>query len=265
MRCYMRADPLGIILGEALDKAVGALVRAWPLVLVIWAIHAVTAEFPATSQGIGASAVYFLVSPIEAYIGLRVLMPELGFATGWIVRFLIGSIGIFTLTLGLLGVIIGFGAASTAHGAATNPALPLFFGVGVLVALVIAAWVGVKLAFAPVITVYEGRPLITSFRRSWWLVSGSFRQTFVFLIAITLIIGLLYALPVGIGSVITTTYIHDVAAQAKWKMWLEVAFIPTQTYGQIASYIAYARFLELLESRAEGRSANPTNAPSPAA
>ena len=260
----MKADPLGVILGEALDKAVGAVVRAWPLVLVLWAIQAVTNSFPATSQGIGQSAVFYLLSPIEAFIGFRVLMPELTFAPGWIIRFLIGSIALLAIAFGLFAVI-GFVSALAVPGAATDPAQPLISIAVVLAALAVSAWLGVKWSFAPIITVYEGRGLVASFRRSWRLVSGSFRQTFVFLIAITLIVALLYALPLGIGSVITATYVHDVAVQAKWKTWLGIAFVPTLTYGNIACYIAYARFLELLESRAEGRSKKPTNAPSPAA
>jgi hypothetical protein len=261
----MKADPLGVILGEALDKAIGAVVRSWPFVLLIWATHAVAVSFPATAQGLGSSAIYFAVSPIEAFVGLRVLMPELTFAQGWIVRFLTASFAIVAITIGLFFSIGTLGAALAVPGAVTDPALPLIFGIVVLIALVLAVWLGVKYAFTAIITVYEGRGVLASFRRSWWLVSGSFRQTFVFLIAMAMIVGLLYAIPVEIGNLITTTYIHDAVAQATWKTWLNVALIPALVYGNVASYIAYARFLELLESRAEGRSKNPTNAPSPAA
>ncbi|HYK53535.1 MAG TPA: hypothetical protein VEV38_08415 [Candidatus Eremiobacteraceae bacterium] len=261
----MKADPLGVILGEALDKAIGAVVRSWPLVLLIWAVHAVAASFPVTSQGFGSSAVYYAVSPIEAFIGLRVLMPELTFAPGWIVRFMTASLAVIAVTVGLVGGIVASGTALAFPGVVTDPALPLLFGTVLLIVLVLATWLGVKYAFTAIITVYEGRGVVASFKRSWWLVSGSFRQTFVFLFAITLIVAILYGIPIWIGGAITTTYVHDAVAQAKWKAWLDVAFIPALVYGNIASYIAYARFLELLESRAEGRSKNPTNAPISAA
>jgi len=233
-------------------------------VLAICAVQAVTVTLPATEVGIGAIAVWCVLSPVRALIGFRTLVPELRFAAPWIVRLLVASALLYIVWMGLLFVPTLLITSSIRAGSSPSvwyALIPfvMFAGIG------LSIWLGTKLSLAPTITVYEERALGRSIGRSWHLTTGSFRQTFVFNLAIVLFVGILYELPLRIGSYASLALVHDPA----WKNFVDkavvIALAPVAVYGSVASYIAYARFLEMLESRAEGRLNNATNAPSPAA
>jgi len=195
-RLIMKRDPTLVILSDALDKAVGATLYAWPLVLAICAVQAVTVTLPATEVGIGAIAVWCVLSPVRALIGFRTLVPELRFAAPWIVRLLIASALLYAVWMGMIFVPTLLITSSIRAGSSPSvwyALIPfvLFAGIG------LSIWLGTKLSLAPTITVYEERPLGRSIVRSWRLTTGSFRQTFVFNLAIILFVGILYELPLA--------------------------------------------------------------------
>jgi hypothetical protein len=258
----MKHDPLGIILGEAMDKAVGATIRAWPFVLAVCALYAVTVQFPVTDQGLGGTAISLLVSPVAAFIGLRALMPDLSFAPAWVVRFLTASAAVNAIWVALIFLPMSAIGLSALRGTMSNWAnlAPIILIVGGGLTL----WLGVKLSLAPTITVYEERPVVESIARAWRLTTGSFGQTFVLNAALTLIVAILYLLPRQLGAYASLAYVHDPTTKGIIDKLVEVALVPLMLYGNAACYVGYARFLELLEARAEGRIVDATKARSPA-
>ncbi|HEY7993215.1 MAG TPA: hypothetical protein VID24_03300 [Candidatus Eremiobacteraceae bacterium] len=258
----MKQDPVGIILGEAMDKAVGATIRSWPYVLAICAVHAVTVQFPATGLGLGAAAVAFLLAPVQAFIGLRALLPDLRFATPWIVRFYVASALLSAVWLGLVFLpITAIALAARQPNISSWAALiPFVF----LIGFGLAIWLGVKLSLAPTITVYEERPVGESIARAWRLTTGSFGQTFVFNTAVTLVVAILYVLPQQLGTYASLAYVHDPSTRALVDKLVEIALVPAMVYGNVACYVGYARFLTSLEAQAEGRIVGATKARTPA-
>jgi len=120
----------------------------------------------------------------------------------------------------------------------------------------LAIWLGVKLSPTPTLTVYEERPVADSIARAWRLTTGSFRETFVFNAALTLVLAILYVLPVQLGTYASLTYVHDPSTKALVDKLVVIALVPAKVYGNVAYYVGYARFVELLEARAEGRLVN---------
>ena len=258
----MKQDPVGIILGESMDKAVGATIRAWPFVLAVCALYAVTVEFAATDQGFGAGAVSLLVSPVAAFIGFSTVVPELRFAAAWIVRFLTISALIWAVSEAFVGLpmLAITSAARTELATSWAPLIPIVTIVGGSLTI----WLGVKLSLAPTITVYEERSVRDSIARAWHLTTGSFGQTFVLNIAVTFVVVIVYELPKWLGTYISNAYFHAPSTVALVDKLVEVVLAPLMVFGNAACYVSYARFLELLEARAEGRPVDPTKARNPA-
>ena len=245
-----------------MDKAVGATIRSWPFVLAVCAVYSVTVQFPLTDQGLGAQAVTFLVSPVAAFIGLRQLVPELRLTAAWVVRFLTISALIWAIAETLLGLpmLALMSAARTASAANWAPLIPtvLLVGGG------LTAWLTVKLSFAPTITVYEERSVRDSIARAWRLTTGSFGQAFVLNVAVTFVLVIVYELPRWLGAYVSNAYFHTPSTVLSVDRLVTIALTPLMVFGNAACYVSYARFVELLEARAEGRPVDSTKARNPA-
>ena len=258
----MKQDSVGPILGEAMDKAVGAMLRSWPYVIVIWALQAVAAQFPVTALGTGAIAVAFLLAPIGAFIGFRVYLPELRFGAPWVIRFFIATALLSAVWWGL--IFLPMGAIAGAARATPIPDWVALVPFILIIGFGLAIWLGVKLSPAPTITVYEERPVADSIARAWRMTTGSFRETLVFNAALTLVVAVLYVLPQQLGAYVSLTYVHDPSTKTLVDKLVEIALVPARVYGHVAYYAGYARFVELLEARAEGRLINAPKTKSPA-
>lgn len=91
-----------------------------------------------------------------------------------------GGAAVLLGALGLAELAIGGGVA----GAVTAVGVGLL---GLVAVLVIAFWLGTKLAFVPALIVIERLPLGAALRRSWALTAGSFWR----ILGITLLVGLI--------------------------------------------------------------------------
>lgn len=238
-----------------MDKAVGATIRAWPLVLALCAVHFIAVQFAVTEKGVGAAVLSFVLSPLSAYIGLRSLVPELRLELRWALRVL--TLSALQTAVWVVSIVLPASLFSIAGPSIAGA----FFGAGLLVGGILTIWLDTKLSLAPTIAVYESRSIVDAIRRGWTLTTGSFGQMFTVNFVIGLVVAILYALPLQLGQYVSSTYVHEPDLRSIVDYLAELAVTPFFVYGGVAGFIAYARFLELLEARAEGRLPGPTKSP----
>lgn len=126
-----------------------------------------------------------------------------------------------------------------------------------LVALAYIGWAGPKLSLSPVIALMEERRAFASLRASWAITKNAFWPTLLlaaFVLGVVLIVEFMGIVLIGglVGLVAGLTGRVAVASD----MVVQYSFTavqPAEMYVDLASWIAYARFLSLLRSREDSQ------------
>lgn len=244
---------IGVILGNAFDRAIGLTLRHWRIVIFAWIILGCAYIFDQTPSQTIDNVLGLAWIPIPAILAAKSQSSEFSFRASSLVRFYVASLLWFAATGGLLATFAAILIPNYLHARdMENSGVVLELGIiaSLLGGMATSVWIGNKWSLAPTIALYRLRPISASFGESWALTTGKFWQTLMFNVAATLAYAAVWLAPFMLISFALGMFYHNDGGKVTESMirLLLALLVPLFVYGGIAEWIAYFRWLEWLES-----------------
>jgi hypothetical protein len=245
---------IGVIVGQAFDRAVTIALNKWILFLAAWAVLGAAYLDPDTTSPLLVSIVGLVWYPVAATLAGSALRANFEASSAAVIRLYGAAIawGVVTIALPALLFAVMIPSYLRARQVGESTVLSSLTLIATLTAgVAYALWMGSRLSLAPTLAIVEHQTVGASFKNSWRLTKIRFWQVLWFNVLITIAQWGLTILPVFLAAAVVGALLRNLDADKLLYIGAHVVpavCAPLVLYANLASWAGYVRLLDWLET-----------------